>query len=63
MRWFKLTVEEFEASMNPDNASFVTMERQDEKDGDGNVHYCLSEEDKKLLNIVYNRDEWASFLH
>ena len=54
MRWFQLTVEEFEAMDNPSNADFVVMERI--QNDDGTQHYELSAETREAQpKLIFQR--------
>ena len=49
MRWFQFSVEEFEASQNPDNAQLVTMRKM--IGSWGHKYYKLDGEDRKSLGL------------
>ena len=51
MRWFQLSVEEFEEMMNPGNAELVVMER--EADESGAQHYELSRHAARSINFPW----------
>merc|ERR1712216_189200 len=49
MRWFQYTVEEFEQTKNPANASMIVMERQE--DSDGRQYFELTEESRAAISM------------
>lgn len=67
MRWFHYTVQEFEDSTNPPNATYVCLNRQDTNDEFSSTQFRFTQESLRLCNLperiyVYDKSNGRKFL-